>query len=82
MGLVGGMIGGPPAGWVADRWGRKMSVAMSGIVFAVGYAIIALAKVPALTHNSGSFKGLLMVGRFVTGIASGWTFVSTPVSCA
>ena len=79
MGLVGGMIGGPPAGWVADKWGRKVSVAVSGIVFAVGYAIIALAKVPALAVNPEGFKGLLMVGRLVTGIASGWTFVSTPV---
>ena len=82
MGLVGGMIGGPPAGWVADKWGRKVSVAMSGIVFAAGYAIIALAKVPVQTVNPESFKGLLMVGRLVTGIASGWTFVSTPVSHA
>ena len=78
MGLIGGMTGGPPAGWVADKWGRKVSVAVSGIIFAVGYAVIALAKVP--TFNPQTFKGLLMVGRFVTGIASGWTFVSTPVS--
>ena len=80
MGLIGGMIGSLPAGWVADRWGRKVSVAVSGIVFAAGYAIIAFAKVPNV--NSQSFKGLLMVGRLITGIASGWTFVSTPVSYA
>ena len=73
------MIGGLPAGWVADKWGRKVSVAVSGIVFAAGYAIIAFARVPTL--NPQTFKSLLMVGRFVTGIASGWTFVSIPVSC-
>ena len=78
MGLVGGMIGGLPAGWVADRWGRKVSVAISGIVFAAGYAVMAFAKVPNI--NPQSFKGLLMVGRLITGVASGWTFVSTPVS--
>ena len=78
MSLIGGMIGSLPAGWVADKWGRKVSVAVSGIVFAAGYAVIAFAKVPNI--NPLGFKGLLMMGRLITGIASGWTFVSTPVS--
>ena len=78
MALIGSMIGGLPAGLVSDWWGRKVSVAVSGIVFAAGYAVIAFAKVPNI--NPQSFKGLLMLGRLITGIASGWTFVSTSVS--
>ena len=78
LGLAGGIIGGPPAGWVADRWGRKISVSVNGILYAAGYAIIAIAKIRTLNHQT--FKGLLMVGRFITGVASGWSFVSVPVS--
>ena len=79
LGLVGGIIGGPPAGWVADKWGRKISVVVNGVLYAVGYTLIAFAKVPTL--NPQAFKSLLMIGRLVTGIGSGWSFVSTPVSC-
>ena len=55
-----------------------MSVAMNGVMYTVGYAFIALAKIPTL--NPLGFKSILMLGRFVTGIGSGWSFVSTPVS--
>ena len=78
LGLIGGILGGPPAGWVADRWGRKVSVAMNGVMYTMGYALIALAKTPTLSPLG--FKSFLMLGRFVTGIGSGWSFVSTPVS--
>ena len=79
MGLVGGVIGGPPAGLVADKWGRKISVMVNGVLYATGYTLIAFAKVQTLSPLT--FKAILMVGRFITGIGSGWSFVSTPVSC-
>lgn len=78
MGLVGGIIGGPPAGFVSDRYGRKVSIVISGLLFGAGYTIIAFAKVKSL--NPQAFKSFLMIGRLVTGIGSGWSFVSTPVS--
>jgi inositol transporter-like SP family MFS transporter len=50
-----------PAGWMADRWGRKRVVAWSGVVAAVG-ALITLFAVN-LT--------LVFVGGCIIGIATG-----------
>lgn len=74
--LVGGVFGGPIAGWVADKWGRKISLVLCGLPYVLGYFLIVLASA---TATPIAFKALLLAGRFITGIGMGWTFLTAPV---
>ena len=60
--LVGGIFGGPIAGYVADRWGRKFSLVLNSVPYLVGYFIILSA---CLATNGIVFKTALIVGRFM-----------------
>ena len=71
------MFGGPIAGWVADKWGRKISLVLCGLPYLLGYFLIVLASVAATPI---AFKALLLAGRFITGIGMGWLFLAAPVS--
>ena len=75
--MVGAIFGGPIAGYVADRWGRKFSLVLNSVSYLVGYFIILSAY---LATNGVVFKTALMVGRFITGIGMGWTYIVVPVS--
>ena len=76
-GLVGGLFGGPPAGWVADRWGRKIALILNSVPYLVGYLMISAAY---LITNGVVFKSVLIVGRFITGFGMGWSFLAVSVS--
>ena len=75
--LVGAIFGGPIAGYVADRWGRKFSLVLNSVFYLVGYFVILSAY---LATNGVVFKTALMVGRFITGIGMGWSFIVVQVS--
>ena len=75
--MVGGIFGGPIAGYVADRWGRKFGLILNSVPYLVGYFVILSAY---LATNGIVFKTALMVGRFITGIGMGWTYTVVPVS--
>ena len=65
----GGLIGTLVAGPVADKFGRKLVVALSALVFMLGVLAVLAAH--------GFF--LLMVGRILLGIGVGLVAVSVPL---
>lgn len=67
--LLGAAVGALAAGRVGDRFGRRISVMVAAIVFAVGAVGCAVAPTTAV----------LVVGRFVAGIGVGMASTSAPV---
>lgn len=59
-------------GWFSDRYGRRMAILLSGIIFTIGSIIMGVA----------SSKEILLVGRIVVGIAVGIESMSVPVYIA
>lgn len=74
---LGALFGGAGAGWTADLLGRKPTLLLSAVPNLIGWLLLALANyctTPTL------FKFLLLAGRFVTGVATGWSLLCAPVS--
>jgi MFS transporter, SP family, galactose:H+ symporter len=67
--LVGCILGSSVAGPIADRGGRRMTLLVSGIIFAVGAVLSAVAP----------SDDVLLAGRLVVGIAIGFTSVVAPL---
>ena len=72
---LGALVGSPIGGLVADWIGRKGSLLLSGVPNFAGWIIIVLAQ---YSGNPAVFKGLLLVGRFITGMATGW--MTSPIT--
>lgn len=74
---VGALVGGPVAGLVADRWGRKVALLLVGVPYLVGYLMMTLAH---LIGDPDGFKAVLLVGRLLTGVGQGWSCMAGAVS--
>lgn len=72
---LGALVGSPIGGMVADWMSRKRSLMLSGIPNFAGWILIVFAQ---YSRNPVVFKGLLLVGRFITGIATGW--MTSPIT--
>ena len=72
---LGALVGSPIGGMVADWMSRKRSLMLSGIPNFAGWILIVFAH---YSENPAVFKGLLLVGRFITGIATGW--MTSPIT--
>ncbi|HTU69461.1 MAG TPA: sugar porter family MFS transporter [Candidatus Baltobacteraceae bacterium] len=70
--LIGCIIGSAVAGSIADRAGRRRTLLISGIIFGIGALGSALAPTIAM----------LLVSRFVVGIAIGFCSVVAPLYIA
>lgn len=57
------------SGSLSDRWGRKVTILISAIVFAVG----------SLVMGAALNKWMLLVGRLIVGAAIGFSSVVVPV---
>jgi sugar porter (SP) family MFS transporter len=67
--LIGAMLGAVTAGGVTDAIGRRNTLIAAGLIFAVGALISAFATgVP-----------MLIIGRFIVGIAIGFSSVTAPL---
>lgn len=60
--LTGTVVAGACAGWLSERIGLRMAMALAGLVLALGCALSALAP------NMAVF----MAGRVLQGVAGGW----------
>ncbi|MDJ1131303.1 sugar porter family MFS transporter [Streptomyces iconiensis] len=67
--LIGAMFGALGAGRVADRIGRKKTLALEGVVFIFGTAIAVAA----------TGFGMLVAGRVVLGLAVGAASATVPI---
>ena len=72
-------MGGPVAGWASDRFGRKTAMMLSGVPYSLGWLFISCANsVPSVD----GFIAFLLLGRLLTGFATGWMSLCVPVSLA
>ncbi len=71
------MLGGPIAGWLADRLGRKPALLLSGIPYLAGYLMIAYAR---FCTTALAFRAVVLTGRLLTGLSVGWSCLAVPVS--
>ncbi|XP_013409558.1 solute carrier family 2, facilitated glucose transporter member 8 [Lingula anatina] len=69
---IGAIVGGPVAGQMVGWCGRKLTIMLGAIPFVVGWMLIAYQK--------GLW--MLLVGRFLTGFATGWTSLCVPLYIA
>ena len=68
---LGGMyVASPLSGWLSDRFGRGMMIAVGGLVLLVAMATAGLVP----SHDSG----LVMIGLFLNGV--GWNFAFVAAS--
>jgi MFS transporter, SP family, galactose:H+ symporter len=67
--LIGCILGSSVAGSIADRGGRRITLLVSGIIFAVGAVLSAIAP----------SEDVLLAGRLVVGVAIGFCSVVAPL---
>jgi len=64
MAPIGSMLGAGAAGWLQDRLGRRLSLALSSAICAIGIAIAFCSNLP---NGMSSRRGAFLVGRLVQG---------------
>eukprot|EP00898_Chlorokybus_atmophyticus_P006555 jgi/Chlat1/6900/Chrsp52S06583 len=69
---IGAVIGASIGGHIADGLGRKAALTAAGMPFVVGWLMISLA----------AHKGLLFIGRLLTGFGVGVVSLTVPVYIA
>ena len=74
---LGAIFGGPIGGWIADRWGRKCAMMFCGVPYLIGYMILSYAH---FAPTAIAFKGVLLTGRFISGVGMGWASTAVSVS--
>lgn len=74
---IGALFGSPIGGLMADKTGRKSVLAASGIPNFLGWLVIVLSY---YSRSAWTFKLLILIGRFLTGFASGCLTSAVPVS--
>ena len=70
------MLGGPLAGLITDRWGRKTALLGVGVPYSLGYLLIIVAQE---VEDGDGFKALILMGRIITGLGMGWSCGVCPV---
>lgn len=73
--LIGGCAGSIIGAWVADRFGRKVSLLYCGVLFAIGAVLFYICRALASVE-------ILVIGRLVVGLASGLTTSILPMYLA
>ncbi|KAB2031686.1 hypothetical protein ES319_D05G321600v1 [Gossypium barbadense] len=67
---VAGAIGGAAiGGWISDRFGRKRSILLADVLFAVGALVMAFAPAPVM----------IILGRILVGLGVGMTSMTAPL---
>lgn len=69
---LGAMFGCPAAGWLVERFGRKMTLLVTSLPFLIGWLAISF----------GDSLHMLYAGRVLTGLGSGMVCVVSPLYIA
>ena len=77
LALAGAIFVGPVSGWIADYWGRKVSLMFSCVPYLFGYLLISYAH---YSTTARVFKALLHTGRILSGVSMGWASTAVAVS--
>ena len=72
--MFGGLIAWP----ISDMLGRQAALMLSGVPALTGWLMIALAHLA--DSNAQIFYGVLLTGRGLTGLSSGWSVFCVSVS--
>ena len=70
-------MGGPIAGWISDRMGRKPALVLVSVPYLTGYMMITYAR---FATDPVLFKAVLLIGRFFSGVGLGWASLAVVVS--
>ncbi|OAX78139.1 hypothetical protein ACJ72_07556, partial [Emergomyces africanus] len=65
---LGNIVGAAVAGWVCDRFGRRMSLMVGAIISAIG---IAICFVSAFSSDIEVRRGIFLLGKLMEGFAAG-----------
>ena len=76
---LGALVGGPVAGLISDNFGRQTALVLIGLPSALGWLSLTVSGW-FTTGAFANFFALLLVGRIVSGFASGWASLVVPVS--
>jgi len=74
--LAGATVVAPFGGYLVDYFGRKLSIILCSVPYTIGWLLIIFT----VATDGPAFRPLLFTGRFILGIASGWSSVSVGVS--
>ncbi len=77
LGYIGAVFGGPIAGLIADRMGRKLALMLVSIPYLIGYMMITYAR---FASDPVVFKTVLLIGRLFSGVGLGWSSLAVVVS--
>ena len=77
---IGALVGAPLAGWLVDYIGRKKSLLLCSLPFAVGWIITVLSHIVSSDQDT-LIRVMLFAGRFFVGIGAGAASLCVPVSC-
>ena len=74
---IGALLGAPLAGWLVDYIGRKKSLLLCSVPFAIGWLVTVVSHFP---HDATVVRIMLFAGRFFVGIGVGGASLCAPVS--
>ncbi len=77
LGYIGAVFGGPIAGLISDRMGRKPALMLVSIPYLIGYMMITYAR---FSTHADVFKAVLLIGRLFSGVGLGWSSLAVVVS--
>lgn len=72
---IGGLTGAVLAGWLVDLLGRKLALMLTSVPFTFGWLLIVLSR----ATSGAAFRPIIYVGRFLTGVGSGYASVCVPL---
>ena len=69
---IGAIVGGPAAGFMVERYGRKTTILVSALPYVLGWLLVAATVNPYV----------LYIGRMLTGVGAGMSSLCVPLYIA
>ncbi|KAF6161908.1 hypothetical protein GIB67_014110 [Kingdonia uniflora] len=69
MAVAGAIVGAAIGGWMNDSWGRRISILIADVLFAIGAIVMGIAPSP----------GFIILGRVFVGLGVGMASMTAPL---